>query len=172
MGRNARNFLALAGLVLFSNLPAFAADPTPDCLDGTQKLQVDDQKVLGWIQNTQKNFLARARVDGRISQLLPDQTGHAHFLIQLGPKPSDLIEVVYNDEFGALSHLAVGQEVEACGDYITTKNDPKLHAAAIIHWVHMSDNPGSHQSGYLKIDGLVYGLDLPANNQNHHPNHP
>lgn len=172
MGRIALHFLTLvfASLTLVLGNQALAEDPSPECLDGSKVLQIDAPKVLGWISTSNNSFLARARVAGRISEVLPDQTGHDHFLIQIGPKQSDVIEAIYNAEFGKLPKLAVGQEAEACGDYITTKNDPKLHAQAIIHWIHKSDNPTKHESGYIKIDGLVYGLEVPVGPSHHHAN--
>jgi hypothetical protein len=158
MGHFARFVLTFAALVSASfQAPAFADEPSPDCLDGNKPLQIDVHKVIGWMTTTKDDFHARARVEGRIVKVLPDQTGHDHFLIELGPKKGQELQVVYNDKFGKLPQLAVGQVVEACGDYITVKNDPKIKAKGIIHWVHESDNPKKHEHGFLKIDGLVYG---------------
>ena len=46
--------------------------------------------------------------------------GHHHFEISLGPDAQDTLEVVYNEGFGATPSIQVGDQIEACGDYITS----------------------------------------------------
>lgn len=81
--------------------------------------------------------------------------------MQIGQNSYDTIEVIYNEMFGKVPSMQIGAQVEACGDYITAKAiNGKYRASpdgAILHWVHESTRPGSHASGYMMIDGVVYG---------------
>jgi hypothetical protein len=67
--------------------------------------------------------------------------------MQIGPKPTDMIEVIYSLAFGPAPHVpAVGAHMVACGDYITSNKDAKYPASpdgAVIHWIHRSKNPRS-----------------------------
>lgn len=132
----------------------------PPCMAGKQELPIDDQEVLGWKTSTKNQFLARAHVEGTLTKVYADETGHAHFEIELGSGSNDGLEVIYNLSFGALPQLHEGMHVEACGDYITSNAPAGGYQAspdgAIIHWIHKS-NDASHDSGFLAIDGVVYG---------------
>jgi hypothetical protein len=155
----------LLALFLISNF-AFASDPVPDCIgDDGSTIPVINQQVLYWKQNTANEYLARAHVQGQIVKLLPNETGHNHFEIQIGTDSSDILEVIYDYEFGKLPKLAVGDMIEACGDYITSYAEGNGYkpspAGALIHWIHISDEPDKHASGYTMVNGSVYGQDLP-----------
>ena len=132
---------------------------TPVCLSSHQPIPVDNQEVLGWKTGTANLFLARSHVQGRVTRVYPDRNGHNHFAIQIGPGPSDTLEVIYNSSFGQLPNIRPGMSVEACGDYITS-NAPAQYPAspdgAIIHWVHRNPR-GGHDSGFLVINGSLYG---------------
>lgn len=140
----------------------FAATPAPNCLGSQgQTLPEMDAQVIIWKTTTANQFLARAHVVGMVSDIYPDHNGHTHFAIALDAKPGDNLEVVYNQSFGALPHLAVGMNVEACGDYITsdapTSQYPASPAGAIMHWIHRNPKGAGHPSGYLIINGSLYG---------------
>jgi hypothetical protein len=139
------------------------ADTAPDCLGSNgQSIGVDNNQVLQWETSTPNQFLARAHVSGTIVQLYPDHSGHNHFAIQIGPGNTDLLEIVYNQDFGNNLQPSVGDQVEACGDYITSTQQagpyPASPCNAILHWVHESDTP-KHPSGFLMINGQLYGYD-------------
>ncbi|MBC7395993.1 MAG: DUF3465 domain-containing protein [Bdellovibrionales bacterium] len=151
-------------LIAFSlGLAAAQAGTTaPDCLDNKGKaLPVIDQQVIQWKSTTANQFLARARVQGVVSDIFPDHNGHTHFAIILSANPKDNLEIIYNQSFGALPHIAVGMNVEACGDYITsdaaTTQYPASPAGAILHWIHRNPSSHGHASGYLMINGALYG---------------
>jgi hypothetical protein len=132
----------------------------PACLSKGTAIPIDDQQVIDWKAGTPNQFRSRGHVLGKIEQLFASKTGHNHFLIRIGQNAQDILEVVYNDTFGALGELKIGSEVEACGDYITS-NQPAGHfpaspAGAIIHWVHRSTGR-QHESGFLIIDGVLFG---------------
>ncbi|HAR42465.1 MAG TPA: hypothetical protein DCS07_07510 [Bdellovibrionales bacterium] len=150
---------AVFGLLLLVTQLANAA--LPPCMDGKEQLSIDNEQVLDWKSNTANQFLGRARVQGPITKLYPDRNNHAHFVIKLGPKPGDTLEVVYNYNFGKLPRLQPGMQVEACGDYITSTAQSGNYApspdGAIIHWVHKNPKGRGHESGYVVIDNVLYG---------------
>jgi hypothetical protein len=150
---------------LFLVSQAALAGPLPACNGGNtlapvRPISVSNAQVLRWKLTTPNQFLARALVEGRISRIFPDATGHSHFAIQLDQNPADILEVIYSQDFGALPPLRVGSVVIACGDYITSTarvgSLPPSPAGAIIHWIHKSDSQ-SHADGFLMIDNVLYG---------------
>ena len=121
----------------------------------------NNTQVENWEKTTKDQFLARGMVQGQITKVYPNETGHNHFAISLGNGQG--IEVIYQYAFGALPTLQVGMNVIACGDYITV--GPHAHEPspmpAIIHWVHW--NPGNrdggiHPGGFVVINNVAYGL--------------
>ena len=150
-----------------------APDAMPPCLDERgNTLGVDNADAVLWKTTTPNQTLKRGHIAGIISKLYPDHNGHTHFEAKLGPSANETIEVIYNMSFGQINGLSVGQTVEACGDYITSTAPAGGYVAspdgAIIHWIHM--NPGrGHESGFLMIEGTVFGQNLPAGGP---PNHP
>jgi hypothetical protein len=153
-----RSCFGFFSLVLLSFSAAAFADP--QCLnDQHQPLPVMNGKVLIWQRTEPSQFTQRALVQGTIVKQYPDHTGHAHFAIDLDGNGTGDLEVIYQEEFGALPNLQVGMKVTACGDYITDHNGSPN--GGIIHWVHC--NPGTrdggvHPSGFVEINGRVFGF--------------
>ena len=158
----------IAGLAVFFGFQTtFAAEwdsAVPPCLDaGKRPLQINNEQVLQWRTSTRDQFQSRALVQGVISNIYPDKTGHAHFAVNLDQAGGGDIEIIYNEEFGALPDLQPGMSVIACGDYITAGPRSRLPSpmGAIIHWVHY--NPGNrdggvHPNGYVLINGRIFGF--------------
>lgn len=155
--------------LFFISTLSFSDDRSLKCLYKGKNLPVDDATVLKLEKTTQNQYTTQARVDGFVSEIYPDRNGHHHFAIQFNEDTRDGIEVVYNDQFGVLPDIKVGMKVEACGEYITsnkaTAQYPASPMGAIIHWVHInpSKGPKAHPSGFLVIDGSVYGQNKPTN---------
>ena len=134
------------------------------CLNNQhESLAYNNNQVMKWKSSTKDQYLDRGFVSGVISNLLPDHTQHTHFGLNIDQNAGSDIEVIYNDEFGALPDLKVGTTVVACGDYITVSKNARMPSpyGAIIHWVHY--NPGNrdggrHPSGFLIINGKPYGI--------------
>lgn len=134
----------------------------PDCLDTSgNAVPVNNSQVMQWEYNTPNQFLARGHVQGTFVQSYADENGHNHFELQIGSDPADTIEIVYNIDFGALPELQAGMQIEACGDYITSTAQagsyPPSPDRAIIHWVHRNPSSHGHPSGYVDINGVLYG---------------
>jgi len=148
--------------VLFALVSVNAfADSAPDCIDRGVNMPINNDQVIHWKSSTQNSFQARGHVTGPVTKVYPDHSGHHHFQIALSNKPSDTIEVIFNEDFGAVPVISVGMKAEACGDYITSFAQsgpyPASPDGAILHWVHASPRPASHPSGYMMLDGTVYG---------------
>jgi hypothetical protein len=169
-----RPILAMGLLVqLILPNPQARAHAIPFCLDQQrQTLPINNSQPMEWKFHTRDQFKARAYVQGELTQLYPDRTGHTHFAIDLDGKPGGDIEIIYNQNFGSLPPLRVGMMVQACGDYITV--GPQAHRpspmGAIIHWVHY--NPGDrdggrHPHGFLVIQGKVYGFSSQTSGSSH-----
>ena len=145
--------------VVLSASFSFAAVP-PDCLVKTQVLPVMNEQILIWKRNTKNAFKSRAHLEGTLTKIYPDKSGHKHLQVQIGQNSYETIEVIYNQKFGKVAPLQLGSKVEACGDYITSKamngNYRASPDGAILHWVHETTRP-SHENGYMMIDGVVYG---------------
>ncbi len=146
--------------VLFSTL-CLAQTAAPSCLAGGQELLVNNTAVLQWKNNSKNQYRNRAHIQGTLAKVYPDHSGHHHFEIQIGGNQNDLIEVIYNEQFGPVPAAAIGAQIEACGDYITS-NAPAGHFpaspdGAIVHWVHKSPNLQSHDSGFIVVNGVVCG---------------
>ena len=155
----------LFGLALgFFNAVTAHAQAVPTCLDERhQALPLNNAQVVQWRESTQDQFRSRAYVQGVVTNIYPDRTGHTHFALNLDQVHGGDIEIIYNQEFGALPNIRPGMTVVACGDYITVGPQARLPSpmGAIIHWVHY--NPGTrdggvHPDGFLLIDGRIYGF--------------
>lgn len=160
MIKNFRSALVALGVVLFLTTNAFAA--TEDCKDKNGKiLSVINEQVLQW-KGQLSGFRSRALVAGKVAKTYNDQTGHKHFSIQIGARNNDTIEVIYNNSFGVMPTPKVGDEAEACGDFIVAskKNGgyPPSPDGAIIHWVHKSTRAG-HENGFVVINDVLYGFE-------------
>jgi hypothetical protein len=159
---------SVLGLVLFllsvtSASASVWGQAVPQCLDDFRTpMGLNNQTVLKWRTSTQNQFKSRGFIQGVITNIFPDQTGHAHFAVNLDQASGGDIEIIYNQEFGHLPNLAPGMTVVACGDYITAGPQSRLPSpmGAIIHWVHY--NPGDrdggrHPHGFLMINGQTFG---------------
>jgi len=143
-----------------------AGTVVPDCFDiRGSLLPIDNELVLNMKRSAPLGETRRAHVAGKVVRLFPDKvngtgTVHAHFEIQIGDSQGEVLEVVYSEDFGDMPDPAVGSLVEACGDFINAyasqNGYPPSPSNAIIHWVHRSNSP-RHQSGYVVIEGALYG---------------
>lgn len=129
-----------------------------------EPLPVMNEQVLAWKVNTPNQTLKRARVSGVLVKVVQSRKSHEHFEVRIGEGERDSIEIIYNSDFGDMSDLRPGAQVDACGDYITARasngRHPPSPMGAILHWVHF--NPGDrdggrHEHGYVWIDGVLYG---------------
>ena len=154
-------FKSVIATGLFTSAIALAS-AAPDCLDSQgQALKIDDAQVLVWKQTTPNQTLKRAHVSGPVTALYPDHSGHNHFEIKIGSNAGETLEVVYNISFGQLTGLKIGDEVEACGDYITSNAPTSQYPAspdnAIIHWIHRNPSGRGHASGFTLVNGILFG---------------
>ena len=149
--------------------------PIPVCVNnrGDRIADPNNDQVLQWKKSTPNQYLNRGYIKGTLVGVYDATKGHLHLDVFIGNdgtgttgKDTDL-EVIYNQEFGTVdtSQLKPGAQVIACGDYITSTKQsgpyPPSPLGAILHWVHkaMNDN---HPSGFLMIDGRLYGqMDAP-----------
>jgi hypothetical protein len=169
-------FAAILALASFGSASFVSADDAPICpgWDG-KPLAENNRQILHWERTTQNQYRDRGHVVGDIVEIYPDKNGHEHFAIQIGPNDSDRIEVIYNQDFGYVPETQIGMQVEACGDYITSTEQagpyPPSPDGAIIHWVHRAPNERRHPSGFLMIDGQVYGTDFQNAGPRRHRRH-
>lgn len=157
--------MRLGVLFFFVTASLAQAAEAPPCLDQKRTLSEMNQAVLGWKDSTKSGYQARARVSGKVTRITRPDKGHMRFEIQIGTAPDEVLEVIYNQKFGALKTPEPGQEVEACGVYITSNKKNGVHAAspsgAIIHWVHYNPGDrdgGKHEHGYVMVDGRLFGM--------------
>lgn len=168
----ARHFVFWFGLFIASSL-ALAddvaynrtiADPAaPDCYNGDQIQEINTSEVLGWKSTTANQYQDRGHIWGIVLGPAKQKNDHTHFIVLIGDSLKDTLEIVYNREFGELPSSMDGAIVEACGDYITSNKKAGHYmpspAGAILHWVHEALGPGDHESGFLVIDGKLFGYD-------------
>ena len=131
-----------------------------ECMGLQGPLAVNNAEVEKWEQTSKNQFHARGHIQGAITEVFHDQTGHKHFSVALSASNKSVVEVIYNQSFGELPSLSAGMEVEACGDYITDRSSPER---GILHWVHRSDTE-SHPSGFVAINGTLYGQESGTGN--------
>ena len=152
-------FFSLLLPLMFSSLALANAEPV--CMSKGQALPVMNDVVLKWKAETRNQYKNRALIDGALSNLYPDKSGHVHISVRIGANNQDTIELVYNEKFGRLPDMIVGDKIKACGDYITsnarTKRYPASPDGAIIHWVHKSNND-RHDHGFVIVNDRVYGM--------------
>lgn len=135
-------------------------DNAPDCLSGDGSLlAVDDNAAIALKTTSANGSTSRAHVQGPITKIYPNETGHNHFEISLGDASGDTLEVVYDFAFGTLPTLELGMTVEACGDFINSYAPEKGYQAspdgALIHWIHRTNS--SHPAGFTIVNGVLYG---------------
>ena len=149
-------------LGLSLGLSAFASPGggSDTCMDHGNTLSVDNEQALQWKAQQQSGFQSRVLISGTVDEVFPDETGHRHFSLKIGPNPEDHIEVIYNESFGAMPLPVQGDPAEACGDYIVATQSNGGYTpspdGALVHWVHRSPN-GNHDSGFVVLNGTVYG---------------
>jgi hypothetical protein len=139
----------------------------PTCLDVDRSpiARANNEEVIAWKQGTKNQYRDRALIIGKLVGVLLERKSHLQLEVDLTPhyneSRSDNVEIIYNKSFGEVPDVKIGSPVAACGDYITAKeqagNYPPSPVGAIIHWVHASNNPEKHSSGYLIINGTEYG---------------
>jgi hypothetical protein len=151
--------LALLGFMAFAS--GFAQAQTVSCLSHGSPLAINNTDILNWKATSRNQFRSRAHLSGTFIKRYADQTGHEHFEVQIGSQSSDTIEIIYNQEFGSIPAINPRAVIEACGDYITANASVGGYKAspdgAIVHWVHQSTNPSGHDSGFVMVDGKIYG---------------
>lgn len=160
-----------ASVALFIQVAVAGGLPAPSCLEDREHARtpigVINAQLLEWKRSEPDQFSRRGHLAGIALKPYDDRSGHDHFPVRIGPDANDIIEVIYNQEFGDLPAIVPGMQVEACGDFIVSKvagQYPKSPAGAIIHWVHASNTP-DHEHGYVIINGVLYGQKVPARKQ-------
>ncbi|MGZ3723371.1 MAG: hypothetical protein ACXVA9_10600 [Bdellovibrionales bacterium] len=151
--------LAISLFLVFGWL-AQAQETAPPCMARGQVLQVNNEQVIHFKSSTPNGYHDRGHVTGKVTQVFRDATGHNHFEITLAAAPATTVEMVYDQKFGRLPNVNLGDAIEACGDYITSNDyfggySPSPDGA-LVHWIHRADHPG-HDNGYIIINGTVYG---------------
>ena len=89
---------------------------------------------------------------GRVIKLLADDNDgirHQKFLIRL-PDRSTLLVVHNVDLAPRLDDLAVGDEVEVCGEFV--END----RGGLVHWTHHAPPRSAHAAGWIRHMGRIY----------------
>lgn len=132
-----------------------------NCMDHGKTLTVMNDQALQWKASKASGFQSRALIQGTVDEVFSDQTGHRHFSVKIGTHNDDHIEVIYNESFGAMPLPHTGDNAEACGDFIvaTQQNGgyPPSPDGALVHWVHKNPNRGRHDSGFVVLNGVLYG---------------
>jgi hypothetical protein len=153
--------LKLSFFLLISFFSAFSyAAKIPACMDRTERLDFNENKVLVWRDLTDNKFIGRALVRGFIVRVMEDRQNHIHFEIDFDGNFSttdDRIEVVYSTKFGPVPENRKGDELIACGDFVKDSYSP---LKAVIHWLHKNPDKNSvraHDHGFLIINGILAG---------------
>ena len=150
-------------IALFMILGSLAqADATsPVCTSNHQPLPVNNDQIIKFKSQTPNGYHDRGHVTGKVTQIFPDATNHNHFEITLLATPATTLEIIYQQSFGRLPDLQVGDSIEACGDYITSNDNFNGYKpspdGAIIHWVHRGSGHEAHDDGYVMVNGVVFG---------------
>lgn len=130
------------------------------CSDHGKLISINNDQALQWRDHQSSGFKSRAFVQGTVDAVFPDHSGHRHFSLKIGPGLADHVEIIYNLSFGQMPVPTIGENAEACGDFIVaTKSNggfPPSPDGAIVHWVHRSPNSG-HENGFVILDGTKYG---------------
>jgi hypothetical protein len=175
--------LALASCL---SLQAFAAD-APECLLKGQPLPVNNAEVSALKAKYYKNggyVLGRAHIKGVISKAYEEfhrvtpykmpngnielaklaryDQQYLKVIIDTLNGGKDTVTVYYNEEFGPLKEVTTkqleGKAIEVCGVLAVPVRESLITPDnAIVHWTHENPNPHGIESGYLIIDGEVFG---------------
>ena len=156
----------MVGQAFAEDLNSTWADPAPPCLSADRKSALSNmnQQVYQWLMVDPSGQFHRALITGTITNLYGVQKGqeeHTHFAIDINGDQRGDVEVIYQDDFGALPPLKVGMQITACGDYKTEQMPSSMHG--FIHYVHSNDGERdngtcSHPDGYLMINNTVIGI--------------
>lgn len=147
-------------LVLFSN-DLFAQTKAPACLDKKERMEFNDNRLLLYRDEMEKKFTARGFIKGTLISVIEDRQKHVHFEVDLDEDlqtTDDRLEVIYNTKFGPLPEFNAGDEIIACGDFVV---DPYSPHGAVLHWLHSSPELKKHEHGYLMINGIIAGNEIP-----------
>ena len=172
-----KSLISFSTLIWLALVPSAAmgghSDAPPTCMDDhNQPTDFNNEIVLDWEAHTANQFKSRGHISGAVVRNYGDQGPHIHISVQIGSQVTEVIEVIYNQAFGhVVDEVKVGDQVEACGDYITSNAPsgpyPASPDGAILHWVHMANGSG-HPNGYLRINGMLYGDEQPNDRGPHH----
>ena len=172
-----KSILSISTLIWLALVPSAAmgghSDAPPTCLDDhNQPTDFNNEIVLDWITHTANQFKSRGHISGAVVRNYGNQGPHIHISVQIGDQLTEVVEVIYNEAFGHVEEeVKIGDQVEACGDYITSNAPsgpyPASPDGAILHWVHMANGSG-HPHGYLRINGMLYGDEQPNDSGPHH----
>lgn len=141
---------------LFFTVHAFAE--LPICMDKKDHMEFNENQLLSWREFMDNKFTARGFIKGSVVGLIEDRQKHVHLEVDLDENfntDDDRIEVIYNTKYGKLSPTKMGDEVIACGDFVV---DMFSSFRAVLHWLHTSPKPISHEHGYLSINGVLFGV--------------
>ena len=153
--------LVLFLLISLSAVVSLAAK-IPACMDRTERLDFNENKVLVWRDLTDNKFVGRAFVRGMIVRVMEDRQSHVHFEVDMDRNlatTDDRIEVVYSTKFGPVPENRHGDEMIACGDFVKDSYSP---FKAVIHWLHKNPNKNgvkAHDHGFLIINGVLAGQE-------------
>ena len=128
----------------------------PECLGlAGEALPIDNARVIELKRTTRNQYKDRGFVQGTVTQLFKRKGDHSHFEIRIGTGAKDVIEIVFNRDFGN-PIVEAGDHVIACGDYITSYAKSGGYDAspsdALIHWVHENDRGGPHPDGFVIVN--------------------
>lgn len=147
--------------IIFLILAAFTLGNTyasiPSCMNKKVRLDIDNHQVINLRDFMEQGFKTRALVEGSLVVMMENRQGHTHLEIDLDQNLAtfdDRLEVIYNNNYGDLPNVQEGDKIIACGDFIVDKHSPHK---AVIHWLHKSPNPKSHDHGFLAINGIIFG---------------
>ena len=143
----------------------------PVCMNGPDEMSIDNARILKFKSSTRNQYLDRGFVEGKVLKAPGIKNDHDHFVIAIGSGANDTLEIIYNRDFGDMPSINVGDRVVVCGDYITANAkaggyDPSPEGA-IIHWVHESNDPYRHESGFLIMDGELVGVGQGGGRRRH-----
>ncbi len=141
---------------------------TPLCFRGSDILSINNNEALGWKSTTQNQYKSQGYIAGVLDGQIKLVGDHYRFILRIGNGPRDLIEVVYNENFGSIPKVETGAQISVCGEFINsfkaTGRYQASPAGAIIHWAHY--NPGTragsanHEHGFIMIEGsTLVGFD-------------
>ena len=153
-------------ILLWGIQPVYAQ--VPSCMYSGHSVDFNEDQVIGWKAQGRSQFHGWGHVRGVLTQVYSgpneDSGPHEHFQVEIRDDRGDstTLEVIYNQVFGRLPSLHEGMSVEACGEYITSNRPTKRYQpspdGALLHWVHQNPKNPEQRSGFLILDGKMYGM--------------